>query len=68
MKPRTALFHTSLLLVMFGSQPVFAVDSESLADELKKLRKTVTAEQPTQPVPPKPGSTAVPDSKLATGK
>lgn len=51
MKPGKTLFCTSLLLILLGSQSAFAVDSESLGDELKKLKKTATAEQPVTPAP-----------------
>lgn len=51
MKPGKTLFCTSLLLILLGSHSAFAVDSESLGDELKKLKKTATAEQPATPPP-----------------
>ncbi len=67
MKPAKTLFHASLLLLLMGSQPVFAVDSESLADELKKLKKTATAEQPVDPQPVDT-HTVTTTTTLASGK
>lgn len=67
MKPAKTLFHAGMLLLLMSGQSAFAVDSESLADELRKLKKTASTEQPAEPQPANPDATAT-TTTLASSK